>query len=908
MLFFGMRGWKLYLPIALLVSSVISTWRNSLCHGYNDLARREKRINSVAASDSGDEHGQIVTTVVNTADGFLHGLDEDMNLIWSSSTGGAMISGSNRFSDHHQHHDPHKRDDVTAAMESSFDSNSEDYTVVPTTDGSLLYHTQDGMRKTSVTARFLAENSPFVSQSGVVFTGSKKTSVMGLDLASGKVLHDFSGGSFDRRLKFTRNCPDGSSGLCSTNLDQQKPIYPFWVGRVDYLLRAIDGTTGNERFNVTYSEVHPMNFGLASSPASSASYFESQSALPNGHVKGFLTDAAQAGDERPPKSRVGLHGDVHEPESFALVQRSSHPLSQSDKSNHANDVSIVSTPEGDLYFADSLSGKLDPVPISLKSPVIKAFKLSAKKLPESSYHVGAHASQYSIKNMQVHHRIVTYPSFVENQGNTALHSEGKVVIVQSVRSETDDVQNAGRSSSSYYALEATPLELPDMEQQYDSSSASAYAVTEVTTPSILPPSKAQRLSNEDEVDIGGEDHPSLREGKMRQDKSDGEQVKVVKTAKNPNSLSVLKKMISTPVVHPLRQKSHRTPAKQSQHLKLTNSAAANIFEDEAPANTFESCADYYRGLGAAGFGRVDYVDLFLSLNNISHQDIDVCACNHWFIPPAKKKIPKPAAVDADLLTLLSEESESSSSAAVVERITTNAGDSMRLRGQHVLRPEVYDGDLFSPKLFTGVLGSENIDTRHGADAWRGSDKAGQTFPPQSTSARVKTSLWTRTVALIETFTATAIALFVCLVAIAFMAVLVIRVFGIFPDFLPSHSFAGQIVYLCRSVLYWGLMKVFLDSKNAGVAELMQLVNPNPRVENESRDELQSNLDSRVVESLGDDGKRYLQIGALCVHVEEILGYGSQGTVVYRGSLNGRPVAVKRILSQFAKSAERYCMQ
>jgi serine/threonine-protein kinase/endoribonuclease IRE1 len=46
-----------------------------------------------------------------------------------------------------------------------------------------------------------------------------------------------------------------------------------------------------------------------------------------------------------------------------------------------------------------------------------------------------------------------------------------------------------------------------------------------------------------------------------------------------------------------------------------------------------------------------------------------------------------------------------------------------------------------------------------------------------------------------------------------------------------------------------------------------------------------------------------RIGALILS-SEILGYGSHGTVVFKGSLNGRPVAIKRMLSRFDRAAER----
>ena len=49
---------------------------------------------------------------------------------------------------------------------------------------------------------------------------------------------------------------------------------------------------------------------------------------------------------------------------------------------------------------------------------------------------------------------------------------------------------------------------------------------------------------------------------------------------------------------------------------------------------------------------------------------------------------------------------------------------------------------------------------------------------------------------------------------------------------------------------------------------------------------------------GVDGEGRLIVGALRVDLEEILGYGSCGTVVYRGLLERRPVAVKRMLRAF----------
>lgn len=59
--------------------------------------------------------------------------------------------------------------------------------------------------------------------------------------------------------------------------------------------------------------------------------------------------------------------------------------------------------------------------------------------------------------------------------------------------------------------------------------------------------------------------------------------------------------------------------------------------------------------------------------------------------------------------------------------------------------------------------------------------------------------------------------------------------------------------------------------------------------------------SAVVAAGGVKGD--LKVGCLTVS-DAVLGYGSHGTVVYRGLLEGRPVAVKRMLTDFHARADR----
>ena len=48
----------------------------------------------------------------------------------------------------------------------------------------------------------------------------------------------------------------------------------------------------------------------------------------------------------------------------------------------------------------------------------------------------------------------------------------------------------------------------------------------------------------------------------------------------------------------------------------------------------------------------------------------------------------------------------------------------------------------------------------------------------------------------------------------------------------------------------------------------------------------------------------LRVGKLLITQDAILGYGSAGTIVFEGSLDGREVAVKRLLRQFYALAQK----
>lgn len=160
-------------------------------------------------------------TLIGTVDGNLHAIDGNNQRIWTLPTGGPLVRGGSVGNP---------------------DDEGKSERIIPSLDGSLLAHnTVGGMRKTSVTARFLAEKSPFVSQDGVAFSGSKQDNILGLDFTNGAMVFDRSGvhGSM---LKV--------AGKRKTN--------PLFIGREDFTVRGHDSRTGFELFNLSYSELHPL--------------------------------------------------------------------------------------------------------------------------------------------------------------------------------------------------------------------------------------------------------------------------------------------------------------------------------------------------------------------------------------------------------------------------------------------------------------------------------------------------------------------------------------------------------------------------------------------------------------------------------------------------------------------------
>ena len=304
-------------------------------------------------------------TIIGTADGGLHALNSENEELWSTNIPGGPLARSFKA----QAVGPTAgggTEDGELDAKNDFDDNDSDanseYSVIPTLDGSILVHSNEGMRKTSVTARMLSEQEPYVSNDGLIYTGQRTDRFFGLDLNSGQILHD--SGNPDiaaaNRADGGRNTvipAMGSKSRALVDIKQRNRRAPttsnskrqLWIGRTDYTLRAFNELTGREEFNLTYSELSPVETG--------------------GHKAGKQHTAANRGSLMTVDVASGLLSTVPTNIEGARL------LGSGKETTSAQALPVLSTPDGDVYFTDTSGEALYSV--SLGSPVVSAFRVGA---------------------------------------------------------------------------------------------------------------------------------------------------------------------------------------------------------------------------------------------------------------------------------------------------------------------------------------------------------------------------------------------------------------------------------------------------------------------------------------------------------------------------------------------------
>jgi hypothetical protein len=138
------------------------------------------------------------TTVAESEKAVLPSDDRDLETIIPTIDGKVMIHGG-------RHPGSHSREENERDSDRG-DNGGEDENV---------FIGSNTMRKTSVTARVLTENAPFISQDGVLFTGQKTTSLFGLDLDlhTGDLLSSVGSGSSSSSSSSSSSDSDSDSIL-----------------------------------------------------------------------------------------------------------------------------------------------------------------------------------------------------------------------------------------------------------------------------------------------------------------------------------------------------------------------------------------------------------------------------------------------------------------------------------------------------------------------------------------------------------------------------------------------------------------------------------------------------------------------------------------------------------------------
>jgi hypothetical protein len=884
------------------------------------------------------ETEDLEVTIISTVDGNLHGIDKFGRRVWTSSLGEPMLAAHNR---------------VDAASQTALDvertrANLRKYAVLPTVDGSLIYSSLEGMRKTQLSAKVLAEQSPFFSREGVSFTGTTRTRMMSFDARSGDVLFDS-----EKKLRTVR---------------KSENAVPVWFGRVDYFVRAVDVLSGFEEFNVSYSEVHPIPYEPSYADLAALSSEAPVVDIADDADSGLMEDAAglhlavaqeasvmgrkgreptvalssqqgtnttaptisessgsdgegseakrgRGGNKKRGKRRrsTGYPGNAGNGNSMGRKRRGKNRSRMEQRAGEArqlrdrlvqaalsdldgetaitaldpDSLALISTPDGELYFSDDAGAIVDRVPLSLQSPAMYAFNLQRETT------TGAEGQQdaWSIRSLGVHHRMLTTPGAGSQQSAAGTPSTAAVAVSRYDTSPAGPgpaaeitvvvrTSASGKSASAFsalFAMEVTELEAPELreeERERAELRALQQALIEGSSPLALPPVPGSGPAST--ADTG-----------------------------------------RPPLTGPVRRLAHELLREHSGSISTSQRSPGSGLGKRRK-----------RGQASAGLVHMSGVP------TISEGETAVAVAG-----PVQDV---GTVGGAPLSALPSAPGESQQLAPLAASLPAG------MRGHHTLRPEVYDGALFHPdermSLFAGILSRKsaafprpNIAEQNGLSyASKAGDEAERGDRREAPLPAAYDPRWrwahlsARVSAAAQQLLMTLLALVVVALVALTGAVLLLRSHPDYAARFPAEQpLAAQVAVLAYTMLGGSALLAStptatpLQSKRARVRRVRSqaaLLQKLPAV-SEAAEALGATVAADSVgpataltamaqpvtpmEGRDEEGRRTLQVGTLVVLPDCVLGYGSHGTVVYRGSLHGRPLAVKRVLSQFVKAADRY---
>ena len=890
--------------------------------GVNSLVARRAYQESTELASNDEINSDNLITVVGTADGLLHGFDQQNNKKWTADVGGGPLSS------HHS-------------------SGNLDYSVIPSTDGSLLLHSVEGMRKTSVTARMLVEKAPFVTHDGLIFTSQKNSRVIGVDLGSGRVVHDLlgSGGIMGtgpddmkrsnlqgRGATYDRERTVGGDGGGGSYRGgggggRKSHRSPFWLGRTDYTLRAFDQMTGAEEFNFTYSELRPLNKG-AGAPSQDT---RSSTNMRIGSVQGAKGEV------------VG---------NFKNAQNS-QPLP----------LPLISTPDGELYFTD-LNGQIHRT-YSLDYPAVTAFTVEddgdhtsvrtqsgysvqplrlAYRMPAAECYENANSDEndsddddgseqdvFSVEKREKKRKRKCLPSSESMKGNSP-QSASNIVIVRSL------------NDGGLYALE-----MSDGHQTHSSAvsavstriapEGSAKVVKGLTSSATLPlalPSPTTALPDADHLDgkdrqtnpVGGSDSDgSIISGAQGGNKNGpGQTASMDHTPDTSQLLKTFERLIKAQakgqtgglgsVLGTGGLGSGLGLSRMGTRAGIKNGVHSGVVE--------ESGSEGVSGINAAAADKVDGGDALEGGEEGKEEgEKEVLKAsskligNHFVLQHRPGPVRKDLKHSDALVTHTKSSSQSNGHKHVMHRSLSMSDlrDQHRVRGQFdedgrgsfwgdSNGDEEYDSFLDYLKEYRGSkvsnrldVDGRDIDGDGGRDNWDG--RAGL---PTASSTSLPRPLHRSFFNIVIFYLHMVEMLMLRVLVFAFclyVSLFWLKSWGVV---LPS-----SLGYLSDSLLS-AVVRLVVKPELLlmRTKSFMSMDSVSKSGDNESNGLAVIQASGLIVEE--DDlelieGGYTCRVGSLLL-TADVLGYGSHGTVVLRGSLNGRPVAVKRMLARFNKAADR----
>ena len=176
--------------------------------------------------------GQLL---VSTIDGQLHAVDlRTGNDMWTFDSTHPLLSSTQQ---------------QLYSIDNTSTSNDKPF-VIPGVDGTLYFFGELGIQKLPITVDELVSNAPFRTKDNTRFIGNKHTTAILIDKYTGIINSNFITNNQFNELMNEQCSSDKQQHINDSNL--------LWVGKTDMSVRALDGRTGIERWNVSISTYSSM--------------------------------------------------------------------------------------------------------------------------------------------------------------------------------------------------------------------------------------------------------------------------------------------------------------------------------------------------------------------------------------------------------------------------------------------------------------------------------------------------------------------------------------------------------------------------------------------------------------------------------------------------------------------------